>query len=148
MYSRKGLNMTEYKKPLPVVDQDSQVFWEGCKNEKLLIQQCEDCKKHIFYPRLLCPHCMSEELSWKEVTGRGKIYSFTIARRAGGPAFTEEVPYVVALVDLDEGVRLMTNIINTPIENVKCDMSVEVIFDKVTEEITLPKFQALYSSAW
>lgn len=133
--------MGEYKKPLPVIDNDSKVFWEACNNEQFMIQQCMDCSKMIFYPRIICPNCISDQMEWKQASGKGRIYSFTIARRPAAPSFSEEVPYVVAIVELDEGVRLMTNIINTPIESVRCDMEVEVIFEKVSEDIRLPKFQ-------
>lgn len=133
--------MSEYKKPLPVVDGDSREYWEGCRQHKLLIQQCEDCQKYIFYPRNLCPHCHSDRIKWVESSGRGKVYSYTINRRPAFPSFAEETPYVVALIELEEGVRMISNIINCDIDQVKIDMPVEVVFEKATEEITLPKFQ-------
>lgn len=129
--------------PLPMIDGDSKTFWEGCKEGKLLIQQCEDCENHIFYPRAVCPHCMSDRIKWVEASGKGKVYSYTVARRPYHPAFADQVPYVVALVTLDEGVRMMTNLINVDVEKVSCDMPVEVVFTKIDEQITLPKFQPL-----
>ena len=134
--------MADLKKPLPIPDGDSFVFWEGCKENKLLIQKCGDCSKHIFYPRILCPHCFSEKVEWVESAGKGKIYSYTIARRGGGPAFKGDAPYAVALIELDEGVRLFSNIININVEKVKCDLRVEVVFED-QGEITLPKFQPI-----
>ena len=86
---------------------------------------------------------MSERVEWKQASGRGKIYSYTIARRPGGPAFVDDVPYVIAIIELEEGVRMMSNIINTPIEKIRCEMPVQVIFEKVNDEITLPKFEIL-----
>ena len=68
------------EKPLPVPDGDSHVFWQGCKEHKLLIQKCDECSSHIFYPRIVCPHCFSEKVTWVESTGLGRIYSYTIAR--------------------------------------------------------------------
>jgi uncharacterized OB-fold protein len=133
--------MNDYKKPLPIIDNDTKVFWEACNNERLVIQQCLDCSSYIFYPRIICPHCMSGQIEWKEVSGKGKVYSYTVARRPADPNFSDDVPYVVALVELDEGVRMMTNIINTSVESVHCEMEVEVVFEKVTEDIRLPKFQ-------
>lgn len=127
-------------KPLPIIDADSKYFWEQCQKEILMIPYCLDCNQYHFYPRIFCPNCMSSRIQWKESTGRGKIYSFTIARRAGGPAFKDDVPYVVAIIELVEGVRMMSHIINTDIDNIKCDMAVQVIFEKANEEITLPKF--------
>ncbi|MDQ0269674.1 Zn-ribbon domain-containing OB-fold protein [Cytobacillus purgationiresistens] len=134
--------MEKLIKPQPVPDGDSYRFWEGCKEEKLLIQKCNGCSKHIFYPRIICPHCSSEQIEWVESSGKGKVYSFTIARRGGGPAFKDDAPYAVALIELEEGVRMMSNIINVDVNNIQCDQQVEVVF--VNEgEFTLPKFQPI-----
>jgi hypothetical protein len=132
--------MAEVKKPIPIPDGDSETFWQGCNEEKLLIQHCTDCGKHIYYPRAVCPHCMSDALEWVESSGKGKVYSYTIARRGAGPAFAEDAPYVVALIDLDEGVRMLSNIINIDVDEVRCDMPVEVVFEQVGD-MKLPKFQ-------
>ncbi|MBS4214903.1 MULTISPECIES: Zn-ribbon domain-containing OB-fold protein [Neobacillus] len=128
------------EKPLPIPDGDSDVFWQGCKEHKLLIQKCEDCSSYIFYPRVLCPNCFSEKVEWVQSSGVGKVYSFTIARRPGGPAFKDEVPYVVALIELEEGVRMLSNIIDVDVDKVDCDMPVEVVF-QVEGDFTLPKFK-------
>ena len=135
--------MAEQKKPMPIPDGDSHIFWQGCNENKLLIQQCKNCSKHIFYPRILCPHCFSEKVEWVESTGKGKIYSYTIARRGGGPAFKDDSPYAVALIELDEGVRMFSNIINIDVEKVKCDLPVEVVFEE-QGDFSLPKFQPLF----
>lgn len=132
--------MAELQKPLPIPDGDSHVFWQGCNENKLLIQKCNDCHTHIFYPRSLCPHCFSEQVEWVESSGKGKIYSYTIARRGGGPAFKDDVPYVVALIELEEGVRMFSNVIHINVEDVRCDMSVEVVFEE-EGDMKLPKFQ-------
>lgn len=126
-------------RPLPVVDNDSKIFWEGCQQGKLLIQQCQSCSQHIFYPRILCPHCGGDDVNWIEASGVGTIYSYTIARRAGGPAFKNNLPYSIALVELKEGVRMMANIIHTNIEEIHCDQEVRVVFEKVGD-MTLPMF--------
>ncbi|MCA1025936.1 OB-fold domain-containing protein [Cytobacillus kochii] len=131
--------MDKIMKPLPIIDNDSKFFWEGCEKEKLFIQQCQSCSLHIFYPRILCPHCGEENVTWVEASGEGTIYSYTIARRAGGPAFKEDLPYCVALIDLKEGVRMMTNIIDTDMEAIHCNQQVKVVFQKVGE-MTLPMF--------
>src|SRR5690625_1569531 len=141
MYFREGLTMSEIKRPLPVIDNDSRTFWEGCNKGKLLIQYCSDCDQHIYYPRELCPHCMSNAIEWVESKGKGKVYSYTIAHRPAGPAFKNDVPYIVALIDLVEGVRMISNVINVDIDKVRCDMDVEVVFEKIDDEITLPLFQ-------
>lgn len=128
---------------LPVVDGDSKVFWEGCQNEKLMIQRCEDCDTSIFYPRIICPHCMSDRVQWVESAGKGKIYSYTVARKHPDPRIREQGPFIIALVTLTEGVRMMTNIINVDINEVACEMPVEVVFEKVNEQLTIPKFQPI-----
>ena len=128
------------KKSIPIPDGDSRIYWDGCNEEKLLIQHCVDCNNHIIYPRVVCPYCMSDRLEWIESSGKGKVYSFTIARRGAGPAFVDDTPYVVALVDLDEGVRMMSNIINIDIEEVRCEMPVEVVF-REREGMKIPMFQ-------
>jgi len=137
--------MSEYQKPLPIVDGDSRKYWEACRENKLLIQRCEDCGKHIFYPRALCPHCHSDRVQWVEASGRGKVYSYTINRRPAFPGFAGETPYVVALVELEEGVRMISNVIGVEIGDVRIDMPVEVVFEKATDEFTLPKFRPVRS---
>ncbi|MBM4763677.1 Zn-ribbon domain-containing OB-fold protein [Bacillus sp. B15-48] len=128
------------KKPIPTPDGDSKQFWDGCQEGKLMIQKCQDCRNHIFYPREVCPHCMSEHLDWVEATGKGKVYSYTIARRAGHPSYKGDLPYIVALIELEEGVRLMSNIIHCDVEEIRCDMDVEVIFQE-QEGMMIPRFQ-------
>jgi uncharacterized OB-fold protein len=135
--------MKEYKKPLPQPTPWSKPFWDGCKKHELLIQKCQDCQKAIFYPKMFCPQCLSSNLQWIKASGRGKIYSYMAVYSYQPTEFEGNVPYVVAIIDLEEGVRLMSNIIGCPPEKVKCDMKVKVVFDDVTESITLPKFQPI-----
>lgn len=129
-----------YEKPLPVIDPDSAPFWNAAREHRLLIKHCNDCNRSHFYPRELCPHCHSDALAWTEAKGTGVVYSFTVARRPAGPAFKPETPYVVALVDLDEGVRMMTNIVGMPADSVRIGLRVQVSYDDVTDDVTLPKF--------
>ena len=103
--------------------------------------RCSDCGRHVFYPRSLCPYCLSESLEWVEVSGRGKLYSFTVVRRAMHPAFQEDVPYVYAIVELEEGPRVTSNVINCPLEAVRVDMPLRAVYDSVTPEVTLLKFE-------
>jgi uncharacterized OB-fold protein len=133
--------MKEYKKPLPRPTPWSKPFWDGCKNKKLLVQQCKICGKNILYPKLFCPFCLSKDLTWIEASGKGKIYSFTVVYSYQPSEFAEDVPYVIGIIDLDEGVRMMSNIVGCNPEGVRCDMDVAVVFEEVTEEFTLPKFK-------
>ncbi|HUJ77168.1 MAG TPA: Zn-ribbon domain-containing OB-fold protein [bacterium] len=134
-------NLPAYEKPLPVVDGESRPFWEGCRRHQLVLQQCQGCGRTVYYPRALCPFCHSDRLEWKPVSGEGSIYAFTIARRPAGPAFKADVPYVVALIQLKEGARMMSNIRTAQVESVRIGQKVRVVFEDVTPEITLPKFE-------
>ncbi len=133
--------MPDYNKPLPYVHEETRPFWEGTKRHELYLQKCLDCGKFRFYPRSICPHCFSYNTEWTKVSGKGKIYSFTVAHRAGSPSFRADVPYSIAIIELEEGVRMMSNIVECRNEDLSIDMPVEVVFDDVTPEITLPKFR-------
>ncbi|WP_127806015.1 Zn-ribbon domain-containing OB-fold protein [Hydrogenophaga sp. NH-16] len=132
-----------YDKPLPVIDGESRPYWDTLKRHRLTIKRCTACGKHHFYPRALCPHCHSDAVEWVDACGTGTIYSFTIARRPAGPAFKADTPYVVAVIDLDEGARMMTNIVTDDVEAVRIGQRVTVQYDDVTDEVTLPKFRLL-----
>jgi uncharacterized OB-fold protein len=133
----------EYKKPLPVPDLESVEFWNGLKRHELTIQRCEKCGKHVYYPRSICPHCSAgpESLKWVKASGRGKVYTYAIVRQAAIPSFAPDVPYVLAVVELQEGPHMVTNIVGCKPEEVRCEMLVEIVYDDVTPEITLPKFK-------
>ena len=126
---------------LTAIDEESKPYWDGLKEEKLFIQYCGDCHQSIFYPRSICPHCFSEEISWLESTGTGKIYSFTIVHQAFGP-FKDETPYIVGIVELDEGVRMMTRIFGEK-EEIAIDKRVSVVFKKVESDLVLPYFEVV-----
>ena len=139
---------SEYRKPLPEPTELSQPFWDGTKLGRLLIQRCGDCGHYWWTPQLACPICLTENWAWTDVSGRGAVYSFTIVHRAPDPvAFADDVPYVVAVVQLDEGPHMLTNVIGCPTEQVYVEMPVEVSFEKATEEITLYKFRPVGKTA-
>jgi len=129
------------EKPLPVIDHDSAPYWEAAHEGRLDIPLCGDCGKHHFYPRAICPYCHSDNLKFDTVSGRGEVHTFTIARRPAGPAFGDDVPYVVALIELEEGPRMMSRIQTDDPEKVRIGAKVEVTFVKATDEITFPYFQ-------
>jgi uncharacterized OB-fold protein len=131
--------MSEYSKPLPKPSPTSRPFWEAARRHELQLQRCSACGKFIYYPRDRCPSCFSDRLEWQRVSGRGKIYSYTLVRRASSRAFAD-APYVLAIVELAEGPRMTTNIVAPP-EQVRVEMPVEVVFDDVTPEHTLVKFR-------
>jgi uncharacterized OB-fold protein len=132
---------TQYEKPLPVPSEVSAPYWQGLASGELRLQRCGDCGRHVFYPRSVCPHCLGEKLEWVPASGRGRVYSYTIVRRAMNPAFAADVPYVFAIVELDEGPRVTTNIVGCAPEDVRVDMPVKAAYDNVTSELALLKFE-------
>jgi uncharacterized OB-fold protein len=133
--------MADYKKPLPQPNAVSLPFWEAAKRRELQIQRCGSCGMHVFYPWELCPECLSPDLKWVKVSGKGTVYSYTIANVPTHPAFAEDIPYVIAIVELAEGPHVFTNITGCKPEAVRIGMPVVVTFDDVTPEITLIKFR-------
>lgn len=123
----------------PVYDEESKPFWEGLQNKELLIQQCGACGKNIFYPRSICPHCFSEEIQWRQSSGNGRIYSYTVVHQAFGP-YKKYVPYVVGIVELDEGVRMVTRFIGNR-EQIEIDKKVTVSYKQIDNDFVLPYFQ-------
>ena len=128
-------------KPVPVVNPWARPFWEAAREEKLIIQKCEDCEKFIFYPRIACPHCFSDNVEWIEAAGKGTIYSYTVVENNAPSAFINDMPYIVAVVKLEEGVQMLSNIVECEPHELTCDMPVEVTFEKLNDEFTLPKFR-------
>lgn len=135
--------MTDYLKPLPKSDPVTAPFWESVSRGRMEIQRCDGCSKFVFYPRALCPSCGSRALSWIPVSGHGRIYSMTIVHRPTNAAFKADGPYVVAIVQLDEGCRMMSNVVgaNVSPDDVRIGMHVEIVYDRVTDQVTLPKFR-------
>jgi len=130
----------KYAKPLPRIDEESKGFWEACERGELYVQRCEDCGTIRFYPRGLCPECLSAQTEWLRCAGTGSIYTFTVVYQNQMGGFRDQLPYVLAYVELDEGPRLLTNIEGCKPEEVHIGMRVEVRFDEVSPAVTLPKF--------
>lgn len=131
------------KKPVPRPSPKSAPYWKAARGHRLEIQRCESCGQFWFPPSQSCPHCQATNFTWTPVSGRGKVFSFVTYHRVYHPAFAKEVPYVVALVELDEGPRLLSNIVGVPPEQVACDMPVQVTFDDYDEGVAVPKFTSL-----
>jgi uncharacterized OB-fold protein len=131
-----------YTGPIPKPTPESRPFWEAAKKRQLLVQTCDDCGVTYFYPRPLCPSCLSRSVRWIEASGRGVLYSFVVNHR-GPRKFPVEPPYVVGLVELEEGPRLMSHIVEVAPDpdKLRCDMPLEVVFEDLNDEITLPKFR-------
>lgn len=118
----------------PSMNMESEAYWAASKEGRLVLKQCQDCQKVHFFPRAICPHCQSSNTHWVDATGRGKIYSYSVMRRA-------KVPYVIAYVTLDEGVSMLTNIVDCDANKLVVDQQVEVTFHKTESEHALPVFR-------
>ncbi len=129
-------------KPLPQPTPETAPFWQGCKQHELRIQYCTSCNQYFFYPRIFCPRCLSDAVEWRTVSGKGTLLTYVLSARPA-PGFENELPYAIAIVQLAEGPHMMTNIVNTEIapQKLPAGMPVEVVFEDVSDEITLPKFQ-------
>jgi uncharacterized protein len=126
-------------KPRPLLDTLSEPFWEAAREGRLLIQRCERCGEHQWYPRAQCVRCGGEP-AWVEASGSGVVHTFTVVRRTTNPEFAEDMPYVLAIVQLDEGVRMASRIVGVTPEDVRCELPVRVVFPPSDEEIPLPCF--------
>jgi uncharacterized OB-fold protein len=127
--------------PQPVANADSLPYWTAARERRLVIRKCKDCNQLHFMPRHLCPHCWSDQLEWVDAAGTGSVHSFTIIRRASDPAFAALVPYAVALIELDEGPRMMANIVGPDALAVRIGDSVQVTFEDRGEGAMVPQFQ-------
>lgn len=136
--------MTDHSaKTFPRPTPETMPYWEGCAAHELRLQHCDSCGQYQFYPRVICSHCMSEQLQWSVASGAAEVLSYTVVRRAVSEAYAPEVPYVVALVKLSEGPTMMTNIVHGDPEEVVVGMSVTVCFEDWNEQISIPKFRPL-----
>ena len=133
--------MPEYNKPIPVPSAESQAYWDGLRDRKLLMPRCDACGKYWFPPSLLCPHCNATNWTWTSTSGRGRIFSYVVYHRVYHPGFADEVPYAVAVIELDEGPRMVSNVIGIAPDKLACDLRVEVVYQPITDTITLPKFK-------
>ncbi len=131
-----------YRKPIPVPVPESDFFWKKANQHELWVQKCVDCQNPFFYPRMVCPDCLSENLEWFKTSGKGFLYTYMINHRPP-PGFEDDSPYAIAIVQLEEGPRMMTNIVgieNTP-ENLVLDMPLEVVFEDIADGMSIPKWK-------
>jgi uncharacterized protein len=138
-------DMTTADLPVPPVTPDAAPYWQGARERKLLLQRCGACGTVRFYPRALCPSCWSDGADWIEASGRGRVHSYTVIHRPPAPAFAARVPYVVALVDLEEGPRMMTNVVGEGAHDVRIDDPVRVTFEERAGGFVLPQFERVTS---
>lgn len=134
----------ELDRPLPQpMTPEAKPYWDGLREGKLMLPRCGDCGHAFFYPRVVCPRCSSRAITWFQSSGKGRLHAFGIAQQSFNRAFKVPAPFVLAMIELDEGPRMLSNLINVAPDPkvVKCDMPVEVVFTKLTDEVTLPLFQ-------
>ncbi|MCY3884418.1 MAG: OB-fold domain-containing protein [Gammaproteobacteria bacterium] len=130
----------EFEKPLPLQTPAATPFWKGLQDETVRLQQCDGCSHWVFYPRNHCPRCLESSLTWRDVSGEATLYSFTIARQPTAPHFADEVPQLLAIVELKEGVRMTSTLIHVEPEELRVGLPLEPYFDHVSNEVTLLRF--------
>ena len=133
--------MTEYTKPLPVMEGLAGEFYDWCKKEDLHFQKCTSCHTFRHVPREMCAECNSFEWQWVRSTGRGTVYTWVVVNRALHPAFSHDTPYADVVIEMEEGVRLLSTVVDCPPQELEIGMPVELTYDAVTEDITLPRFK-------
>ncbi len=135
--------VADYRKPLPnpLNRETSMPFWEAARRHELVMPRCTRCDRLFFYPREVCPVCLAPDIDWVPVSGRGRLHSFTVIHQPANPAFREDAPYIYAAIQLDEGPRMIANLVDCPPEQARIDMPVVAAYDDVTPEVTLVKFR-------
>jgi hypothetical protein len=125
---------------LPTPNRETQPYWDAARDGRLLIKRCADCGRAHFYPRPFCPHCWSGAVDWEDASGRATLYTWSVVYRNDLPPFHERVPYVAAVVDLEEGPRMMTIVTGDP-DVLEIGMDLVVDFEDYDEDITVPVFR-------
>jgi uncharacterized protein len=130
---------TQLPAPAPLVNTETQAFWDATTQGKLLLPRCNNCGTVIWYPREFCPECKTFGVTWFEASGKGTIYSYTVNRRGQGPF--KDLAYVVAYVELAEGPRMLTNIVDCEFDQLAIGQSVELVFHDTGKDAALPRFR-------
>ena len=133
--------MAGYQKPLPDITPAMRPFWEAARHHQLAVQRCRGCGAHRFPARDICSRCLSREADWVPVSGRGTVFSWAVMHQIYHPGFAADVPYAVVVIELEEGARLVSNLVDCPLDAIAAGMPVEVVFEDVTPDVTLPKFR-------
>ena len=131
------------QKPLPVISNLNRPYWEGTKKHELRLQRCTSCARLWAPHGPVCPYCLSEEFNWEKLSGRGRIASWVVFHKVYFPSFEKEIPYNVAFIELEEGPRIIANVVGVPREELRIGMKVEVVFEDINDEVTVPKFRKI-----
>jgi uncharacterized OB-fold protein len=140
------VSTVDLPKPIPQPTPVSQPFWDALAEERIELQHCDDCGRWVYYPRSRCPACLSDRLTWTTVDGAGTVYTFTVAQQATAPPFADEVPQLLAIVELSEGVRVSTTLVDVDPDAIEVGMPVTPVFDHLTRDddhggVTLLRFR-------
>ncbi|MGE0416235.1 MAG: Zn-ribbon domain-containing OB-fold protein [Acetobacteraceae bacterium] len=128
-------------RPVPIPDDISAPFFDGARQGRLMLQHCTACGKWSFPVRERCPHCFAASLEWRAASGRGTLYTYAIMHQVMNPGFAADVPYNVSQVDLEEGVRMVSNVVGVPNDQLRIGMKLEAVFEDVGENVSIPKFR-------
>jgi len=136
------------QRPIPKPTPETAEFWAGARRQELRIQRCRACGRAYFFPRPFCPHCSSRDVEWFTASGRGRLYSYVINHRPP-PGFQDVAPYVIAIVELEEGPRMMSNVVGVePVpERLPADLPLEVTWEQLSDEITVPLWRPIGGGA-
>ncbi len=130
-----------YQKPLPTISPLNQPYWDGLRNRELRLQKCDDCASVWYPPSPRCPSCWSRKSTWTRLSGRGRVSSWVVFHQSYFRGFEGQVPYNVAEVELEEGPRLLTNLVGISNDAIRAQMPVEIVYEDATEDVTLAKFK-------
>jgi len=128
------------RRDLPTIEEDSRPFWDAAKEGRFLIARCRSCNQAHHYPRPFCPYCWSEDVVWEDSTGRATLYTYSTVYVNDLPPFAERLPYVAAVVDLAEGPRVMTNLVDCEPDQLRIGMPLVASFRQISPEVTVPVF--------
>lgn len=132
---------TAYSKPLPAITDENRSYWESARAHRLALPRCTNCGRFRYPPTSFCPYCLSDATEWAPVSGRATVYSFIIMHQVYDKAFEGDVPYNVAAVELEEGPRLYSNLVEIANEDIRVGMPLSIVYENVTDEVTLVKFR-------
>ena len=132
--------MSQQRYDLPVPDLETERYWSAARDHTLLIKRCRACGHPFFYPRPFCPSCWSDDVEWEQASGRATLYTWSVVRQNDLPPWPTRVPYVAAVVDLEEGPRMLTNVVDCDVDDLRVGMPLIVTFREETDDITLPVF--------
>jgi uncharacterized OB-fold protein len=133
--------MERRAKLVPVPNEDTRPYWEGCARGELRLQRCAACGAYRHPPSPRCARCLSPDAEWVAASGKGTVYTFVVVRQAFDAAWQDDLPYVVAVVELAEGPHLATNVVGVPVDQVTVGMPVQVVFERASDEIAVPRFR-------